>query len=68
MIGLLYTPITIGLLVYSEYRLYSTVSSTISIFTSLSLNLNSNYIHFYANFKKKNDEKLWLTHRRGSLA
>jgi O-antigen/teichoic acid export membrane protein len=59
-VSLVYTPIMLRLLGQSEYGLYNTVSSTISILTLLNLGLNSGYIRYYAKYKQKNDtESIW---------
>lgn len=55
-IGLVYTPIMLRLLGKSEYGLYSTVSSTISMLSILSLGLGSGYIRYFAKYKAVNDE------------
>lgn len=55
IIGVAYTPIMIRLLGQSEYGLYNTVSSTISMLSILSLGFNSSYIKYYAKYKKEND-------------
>lgn len=55
IIGLLYTPVMIKLLGQSEYGLYNTVSSTISMLSILSLGFNSGYIRYYSIYKEKND-------------
>ncbi len=57
LIGLLYTPIMIRLLGQSEYGLYNTVSSTISMLSLLSLGFGSGYIRYYALYKKEKDEE-----------
>ncbi len=51
LISLAYTPIMIRLLGSSEYGLYNTVSSTISILSLLSLGFGSGYIRYYAKYK-----------------
>lgn len=56
LIGLVYTPVMIRLLGQSEYGLYNTVASTISMLSILSLGFNSSYIRFYSLYKKKGDE------------
>lgn len=56
VVELLYTPIMIKCLGKSEYGLYNTVASTISMLSILSLGFNSSYIKFYAKYKKENDE------------
>lgn len=55
VIGIVYTPIMIRLLGKSEYGLYNTVASTISMLSILSLGLNSSYIRFYARYKKEGE-------------
>ncbi len=55
IIGLLYTPIMIRLLGQSEYGLYNTVSSTISMLGILNLGFNAGYIRYYSRYKKEND-------------
>jgi len=57
IIGLLYTPVMIRLLGNSEYGLYNTVSSTISMLSILSLGFMSGYIRFYSRYKKEEDYK-----------
>lgn len=56
VIGLVYTPIMLRLLGKSEFGLYNTVSSTISMLSILNLGFNSSYIRFYSKYKKENDE------------
>lgn len=55
IIGLLYTPYMIRMLGKSEYGLYSTVSSTISMLTILNLGLNAGYIRYFAMYKVDKD-------------
>ncbi len=57
IIGIAYTPIMIRLLGQSEYGLYNTVSSTISMLSILSLGFNSSYIRYYAKYQKENDNE-----------
>lgn len=60
IIGLLYTPIMLDLLGQSEYGLYNTVSSTVSLLSILSLGFNSSYVRYYAKYKKENNqESIW---------
>ena len=60
IISLIYTPVMLKLLGQSEYGLYNTVSSTISMLSLLSLGLNSGYIRYYAKYKNCNDtESIW---------
>lgn len=56
-IGLIYTPIMIRLLGRSEYGLYNTVASTISMLSLLSLGFNSSYIRFYAKYRKEDNKQ-----------
>ena len=55
IIELLYTPVMIRLLGQSEYGLYQTVASTISMLSILSLGFGSGYIRYYAIYKKENN-------------
>ncbi len=57
LIGLLYTPIMLRLLGQSEYGLYNVAASTISMLSVLGLGLTSSYVHFYAGYKKNQDEQ-----------
>lgn len=57
IIGLAYTPVMIRLLGQSEYGLYNTVSSVISMLSILSLGFNSSYIRYFAGYKKNNDNE-----------
>ena len=57
IIGLSYTPIMIRLLGKSEFGLYNTVSSTISMLSILSLGFNSSYIRYYAKYNKYDDKE-----------
>ena len=60
IIGLVYTPVMIRLLGKSEYGLYNTVTSTISMLSILSLGFNSSYVRYYARYRKDRDEnKIW---------
>lgn len=52
IIGLVYTPVMIRLLGQSEYGLYNTVSSTISMLSVLRLGFNNSYIRYYSIYKK----------------
>ncbi len=56
IVGLAYTPVMIRLLGQSEYGLYNTVSSTISMLSVLSLGFNGSYIRFYSIYKKNDDK------------
>ncbi|MEE1328143.1 MAG: oligosaccharide flippase family protein [Oscillospiraceae bacterium] len=55
VIGLAYTPAMIRLLGQSEYGLYNTASSIISMLSILSLGFNSGYIRFFSKYKREND-------------
>lgn len=57
IVGVLFTPFMIKALGKSEYGLYNTVSSTISMLSLLSLGFGSGYIKYYAKYKKENDFK-----------
>lgn len=56
IIGIIYAPIMIRLLGQSEYGLYNTVASTISMLSILSLGFNSSYIRFYSRYSRTNDQ------------
>lgn len=56
IIGIAYTPVMIRLLGQSEYGLYNTVSSTISMLSMLSLGFNSGYISYYAKYKREDNK------------
>lgn len=55
LVGLLYTPVMIRILGKSEYGLYNTVSSTISMLSVLSLGFNSSYVRYYAGYRRNKD-------------
>lgn len=55
VINLVYTPIMIHTLGKSEYGLYQTVTSTISMLSILSLGFNASYIRFFSTYKQKED-------------
>ncbi len=57
IVGILYTPLMIRALGQSEYGLYNTVSSTISMLSLLSLGFGSGYIRYFARYKKENDQE-----------
>lgn len=57
IIGIAYMPIMIRLLGQSEYGLYNTVSSTISMLSILSLGFNSSYIRYYAKYQKEDNKE-----------
>ena len=55
IIELAYTPFMIRFLGQSEYGLYQTVASTISMLSILSFGFGSGYIRYYAIYKKDNN-------------
>ena len=55
IVGLLYTPLMIRLLGQSEFGLYNTVASTISMLSVLNLGFGSGYIRYFAKYKARND-------------
>lgn len=57
LIGLVYTPVMIRLLGQSEYGLYNTVASTISMLSVLRLGFNNSYIRYFSIYKKRNDKR-----------
>ena len=57
VVGLVYTPVMIRLLGKSEYGLYNTVSSVISMLSLLNLGFNSGYIRYYSKYKKEDDQE-----------
>ena len=59
VIGLVYTPVMLRLLGQTEYGLYNTVSSTISMLAVLNLGFNGSYIRYYE--KYKNEENILNT-------
>ena len=60
LVGLIYTPVMLRLLGQSEYGLYNTVSSTISMLGLLNLGFNSGYIRYFAKYKlNKDTESIW---------
>ena len=60
VISLIYTPYMIKILGQSEYGLYNTVASTISMMSVLSLGFNSSYIRYYSRYKEeKNTEGIY---------
>ncbi len=57
IISIIYTPAMLRLLGQSEYGLYNTVASTISMMSVLSLGFNSGYIRYYSKYKRNNDKE-----------
>ncbi|MBR3145557.1 MAG: polysaccharide biosynthesis protein [Clostridia bacterium] len=54
-VGIIYTPVMIRMLGQSEYGLYNTAASTISMLSILSLGFGSGYLRYYAKYKAKGD-------------
>lgn len=57
IIGLVYTPVMLRLLGKSEYGLYNTVASTITMLSVLRLGFSHSYIRYYSIYRKRNDIK-----------
>lgn len=57
VVGLIYTPLMIRLLGQSEYGLYNTVASTISMLAILNLGFSSGYIKYFSKYKAQNDQE-----------
>lgn len=57
LIGIIYTPTMIRLLGASEYGLYNTVASTISMLSLLSLGFNSSYVRYFTKYKTQKDNQ-----------
>ena len=55
VVSLAFTPVMLRLLGRSEYGLYSTVTSAISMLSLLDLGFSSGYIRFYAQYREKGD-------------
>ena len=55
VVSLIYTPYMLHILGDSEYGLYNTVASTISLLSILNLGFGSGYIKYYTIYKKNND-------------
>lgn len=55
VISLVYTPVMLRLLGQSEYGLYNTAASTVSMLSMLNLGFSSGYIRYYAQYKKRGD-------------
>ena len=56
LVSIIYTPYMLKILGKSEYGLYNTVASTISMLSILSLGFSSGYIRYYSIYKMKNDK------------
>jgi len=56
IVGLVQSPIIIRTLGQSEYGIYNTVASTLSMLSILSLGFNSSYVRYYARYKKDDDK------------
>lgn len=60
LIQLIYTPIMINSLGQSEYGLYQTVASAISMLSVLSLGFNAGYVRYFARYKaERNQEAIY---------
>ena len=57
VIGIIQAPIIIRCLGKSEYGLYNTIVSTLSMLSILSLGFNSSYIRYYARYKKEENRE-----------
>lgn len=57
LIGMFYTPFAMSKLGTSEYGVYQTCKSAIEMLNFLTLGMNSGYIKFFTEYKKKNDEE-----------
>ncbi len=57
LISLLYTPVMLKLLGDSEYGLYNTVASTVSMLSILSLGLNSGYVRYFSQYRQRNEKE-----------
>lgn len=55
-IGLLYIPIMLQLLGQSEYGLYRTISSTVSMLSILDLGFGSSYLRFFTKYRQEGKE------------
>ena len=56
IINLVYTPVMIRLLGQSEYGLYNTVASIISMLSILSLGFNAGYVRYFSKYKKDDNK------------
>ena len=56
VIGLLYTPVMIGLLGQSEYGLYNIAASLVAYLGLLNL-IGSSYVRFFSQYKVNGEEK-----------
>lgn len=56
LIGVFYSPIMIRLLGQSEYGLYNTVSSTVSMLSILNLGFSAGYVRYYARYRQAGDK------------
>lgn len=56
-VGLVYTPLMLRLLGQSEYGLYNTVASTISMLAILNLGFSGGYIKYFTKYKENNDHE-----------
>lgn len=56
LISIIYTPVMLRLLGTSEYGLYNTVASTVSMLSVLRLGFNNCYVRYYSRYKKEGNE------------
>ena len=56
IVGIIQAPIVIRCLGQSEYGLYNTIVSTLSMLSILSLGFNSSYIRYYSKYKKEENK------------
>ena len=56
IVGIIQSPIIIRCLGKSEYGLYNTVVSTLSMLSILSLGFNSSYVRYYSKYKAENNQ------------
>ena len=54
LIGMFYTPFAMSKLGTSEFGVYQTCKSAIEMLNFLTLGMNSGYIKFYTEYRKKN--------------
>ena len=57
VIGLLYTPVMIGLLGQSEYGLYNIAASLVAYLGLLNFGFGSSYVRFFSQYKVNGEEK-----------
>ena len=57
LIGMFYTPFAMSKLGTSEFGVYQTCKSAIEMLNFLTLGMNSGYIKFYTEYKRKGDDE-----------